>query len=97
MLFNSISFAIFFPIVFILYWFVFDYALKRCKHQVLIQNIFLVLASYVFYAWWDWRFLGLLVGMSLISWLAGECYAKNIIGGGYNPFAQMGYVVGYCD
>lgn len=82
MLFNSISYLLFFPIVFILYWFVFDYALKRCKHQVLIQNIFLVLASYVFYAWWDWRFLGLLVGMSLISWLAGEYYAKNFIGGG---------------
>ncbi len=68
--------------MFILYWFVFDYALKHCKHQVLIQNIFLVLASYVFYAWWDWRFLGLLMGMSIVSWLAGEYLAKNPARGG---------------
>ncbi|MDR3338929.1 MAG: MBOAT family protein, partial [Candidatus Symbiothrix sp.] len=50
MLFNSITFAIFLPIVIFLYWFVFNRNLK-------IQNLFIVVASYVFYGWWDWRFL----------------------------------------
>lgn len=71
MIFNSLTYALFLPIVFFLYWFVFGYALDKCKHQVLIQNAFLVLASYVFYAYWDWRFLGLLIGMSLLSYITG--------------------------
>lgn len=54
MLFNSIDFFIFFPVVFILYWFVFSKSLN-------IQNVLIVLASYVFYGWWDWRFLTLIV------------------------------------
>ena len=49
MLFNSFEFMLFLPIVFLLYWFVF----KPRK----LQNLFLVVASYVFYGWWDWRFL----------------------------------------
>ena len=63
MLFNSIEFAIFLPIVFALYWLL--------SKNLKLQNIFVVLASYVFYAWWDWRFLGLLFGMSFISWIGG--------------------------
>lgn len=54
MLFNSISFAIFLTIVFILHWFVMN---KNCRSQ----NVFLVIASFVFYALWDWRFLLLMV------------------------------------
>ncbi len=81
MLFNSLTYALFLPIVFFLYWFVFGYALDKCKHQVLIQNAFLVLASYVFYAHWDWRFLGLLVGMSLLSYGTGQVLT-NATGGG---------------
>lgn len=54
MLFNSIEFAIFLPIVFILYWFVFQKNLK-------LQNLFIVIVSYIFYGWWDWRFLFLIV------------------------------------
>ena len=81
MLFNSLTYALFLPIVFFLYWFVFGYALDKCKHQVLIQNAFLVLASYVFYAYWDWRFLGLLVGMSLLSYGVGQVLT-NATGGG---------------
>ena len=42
-----------------------------------MQNMFLLLASYVFYAWWDWRFLGLLFGMSFVSWLGGSYIAKR--------------------
>ena len=53
MLFNTFEFAIFFPIVFILYWFF-------CKKNLKIQNILLLVSSYYFYACWDYRFLFLL-------------------------------------
>ena len=55
MLFNSIEFAVFLPIVFLLYWFVFDYALQRCRHQLFLQNLFIVVVSYIFYGWGNWR------------------------------------------
>ena len=76
MLFNSIEFAVFLQIVFAIYW-LFG---KNYKWQ----NVFLLLASYVFYAYWDWRFLGLLLGMSLIAWLCGNLinrsqYTSNLI------------------
>ncbi len=64
MLFNSIDFAIFLPIVFILYWFVFNKNLK-------IQNALLLVASYVFYGFWDWRFLSLIFISSLVDYLVG--------------------------
>ena len=69
MQFNSIEFAIFLPIVFAIYW------LLRKNYKW--QNIALMLASYVFYAWWDWRFLGLLFGMSLFSWICGKMVVKS--------------------
>lgn len=71
MLFNSFEFAIFLPIVFLLYWFVFDYALSNCKHQLLLQNLFIVVASYIFYGWWDWRFLILIAITTILSFLSG--------------------------
>ena len=71
MLFNSFEFAIFLPIVFLLYWFVFDYAISKCKHQLLLQNLFIVVASYIFYGWWDWRFLILIAITTLLSFLSG--------------------------
>jgi len=64
MLFNSIDFAIFLPIVFILYWFVTNRNLK-------LQNLLIVVASYVFYGWWDWRFLSLIVFSSLVDYFIG--------------------------
>ncbi len=64
MLFNSIDFAIFLPIVFILYWFVTNKNLK-------LQNFLIVVASYVFYGWWDWRFLSLILFSSLIDYFVG--------------------------
>ncbi|MBN2891084.1 MAG: MBOAT family protein [Bacteroidales bacterium] len=64
MLFNSIEFAIFFPIVFLLYWFVFNKNIKA-------RNIFLVVVSYVFYGWWDWRFLSLIVISSFVDYFVG--------------------------
>lgn len=69
MLFNSLEFAIFLPIVFLLYWFVFGKNLKW-------QNLFLVVASYVFYGWWDWRFLVLLAITSLFSYGSGLVIEK---------------------
>ena len=64
MTFNSLIFAVFLPIVFCLYWFVFGRNLKW-------QNLFVVAASYVFYGWWDWKFLILIAITSLCSWGSG--------------------------
>jgi D-alanyl-lipoteichoic acid acyltransferase DltB (MBOAT superfamily) len=64
MLFNSIDFAVFLPIVFALYWFVFHRNLR-------VQNFFLVVASYLFYGWWDWRFLILMTVTILCSYSGG--------------------------
>lgn len=71
MLFNSFEYLIFLPIVFLLYWFVFDYAMRKCKRQVLWQNLFVVVASYIFYGWWDWRFLILIAITTVLSFLSG--------------------------
>jgi len=71
MLFNSIQFAIFLPIVFLLYWFVFDRFISKSEHQLRLQNAFVVVASYVFYGWWDWRFLLLIAFTSFCSWGSG--------------------------
>lgn len=63
MLFNSFEFLVFLPIVFLLYWFVF-----RSRRW---QNLLVVVASYVFYGWWDWRFLLLIAITSLCSFGSG--------------------------
>ena len=65
MLFNSLDFAIFLPIVFILYWFVVNKNLKN-------QNSLLLVASYVFYGWWDWRFLFLIFFSTVVDFLVGK-------------------------
>lgn len=64
MLFNSIDFAIFLPIVFILFWFVTNKNLR-------LQNALLLVASYFFYACWDWRFLFLLIFSTLLDYYTG--------------------------
>ena len=71
MLFHSIQFALFLPIVFLLYWFVFDYIIRKSKWQLNLQNAFVIAASYVFYGWWDWRFLLLIALTSFCSWGSG--------------------------
>ena len=71
MLFNSFEYLLFLPIVFLIYWFVFDYALSKCKHQLLLQNLFIVVVSYIFYGWWDWRFLILIAITTILSFLSG--------------------------
>ena len=70
MLFNSIEFTVFLPIVFALYWFVFNRSLK-------LQNILLLGASYVFYGWWDWRFLSLIAFSSSIDFFVGIGLSKT--------------------
>jgi len=70
MLFNSIDFAIFLPIVFLLYWFVAHRSLKW-------QNILIIAASYLFYGWWDWRFLSLILFSTLTDYLVGIGLSKT--------------------
>ena len=65
MLFNSIDFAIFLPIVFILYWFVTNKNLK-------LQNFLIVGASYLFYGWWSWRFLSLILFSTIVDYSIGR-------------------------
>jgi len=65
MLFNSIEFSIFLPVVFILYW-----ALGR--QQIKLQNLLLLGASYLFYGWWDWRFLSLIAFSSVLDFYIGR-------------------------
>ena len=64
MLFNSIEFIFFLPTVFSLYWFVFQKNLK-------VQNFFLLIISYIFYGWWDWRFLSLIFLSTLVDYFVG--------------------------
>ena len=70
MLFNSISFLIFLPVVFILYWGLFNKSLK-------LQNIFLLIASYLFYGWWDYRFLALIAASTLVDFIVGRFLQKT--------------------
>lgn len=64
MLFNSIDFAFFLPIVFILYWYVTSNNLK-------LQNFLILASSYVFYGWWDWRFLSLILFSTIVDYSIG--------------------------
>ena len=64
MLFNSFEFLIFLPIVFLLYWFVFQKNLR-------LQNFFIVVVSYLFYGWWDWHFLLLMAFTTFCSYISG--------------------------
>ncbi|MBT8255027.1 MAG: MBOAT family protein [Bacteroidia bacterium] len=70
MLFNSLEFAFFLPVVFALYWFVTQRRLK-------IQNGFLILASYFFYGWWDWRFLSLIIFSSSVDYFVGMAMQRS--------------------
>lgn len=69
MLFNSWDFAVFLPLVFLLYWFI-------ARDRLLLQNMLLLVASYFFYACWDYRFLSLLLFSSLVNYGAGISIAQ---------------------
>lgn len=70
MLFNSLDFAVFLPVVFLLYWFV-------VQRNLRVQNAFIVLVSYLFYGWWDWRFLSLLLFSSLVDYTVGLALSRE--------------------
>ncbi|MBV7268551.1 MBOAT family O-acyltransferase [Winogradskyella luteola] len=65
MLFNTFTFFLFFITVFFLYWFL-------LKKRRVSQNILLLIASYVFYGWWDWRFLSLIVISTIVDFAIGK-------------------------
>ena len=71
MLFNSIEFFLFLPIVFVLYWFVFNKSLR-------IQNLLVLLSSYIFYGWWDFRFLALIFISTVCDYLIGLYLASSV-------------------
>jgi len=65
MLFNSVDYAIFLPIIFISYWII-------PNKNYVFQNFLLLIASYFFYSFWDWRFLSLLFSSTVINFLVGQ-------------------------
>ena len=75
MLFNSIEYLFFLPIVFLIYW-VIGYAKINDSLKLRMQNAFVVIASYVFYGWWNWRFLLLITFTSVWSWISGLHLAR---------------------
>jgi len=72
MLFNSIEYLIFFPIVFLIYWFI-------VNKSISIRNAFLLLVSYIFYGWWDWRFLSCIVISSILDYSLGIAIANTTL------------------
>ena len=70
MLFNSIDFAVFLPVVFIFYWFF-------TNNNIRLQNLLIVAASYIFYGWWDWRFLSLIFFSTVVDYSMGILLSKE--------------------
>jgi len=70
MLFNSLDFFIFLPIVFGIYWLIFYKSLK-------LQNFFILVSSYFFYAMWDWRFLFLILASTMVDYVVGQRIYNN--------------------
>ena len=70
MLFNSLDFAVFLPVVFLLYWFVVQKKLRW-------QNLLIAVSSYFFYGWWDWRFLSLILFSTLVDFSIGMAMGRQ--------------------
>ncbi len=70
MVFNSVTFLLFFILFFFVYWFVANSKLRA-------QNILILLASYIFYGWWDWRFVFLLILSTIIDYVFGLAIAQT--------------------
>lgn len=84
MLFNSFEYLLFLPIVFLLYWYVFNKSVR-------LQNLFVVVVSYIFYGWWNWHFLLLIAFTTICSYLSGLAIMRDRqIGGGVNPSCLHG-------
>ena len=71
MLFNSVTFLLFFIVFFILYWAV------NNKLNVTARNAFTIVSSYLFYGWWDWRFLSLIAFSSAVDFSIGLALKKQ--------------------
>ncbi len=70
MIFNSVDFGIFFPLVFVIYYIFFSQNSKP-------RNIYLIAVSYLFYGWWDWRFLSLIILSSIADFITGQLIFKS--------------------
>lgn len=75
MLFNSLEFFLFLPTVFAAYWILNLWTDRPRGLQA--QNMLLLVASYVFYGWWDWRFLSLIAFSTLVDFAVGLQIAKT--------------------
>lgn len=69
MIFNSLDFAVFLPIVFAVYW--------SFKGSIKFQNLLIVFSSYIFYGWWDPRFLVLILFSTLVDYFVGLQISKS--------------------
>lgn len=70
MLFNSLTFLVFLPLAFVLYWHIFNKNIK-------LQNTLVLVLSYIFYGWWDWRFLFLIIASTLLDFILGLYISKS--------------------
>ena len=71
MLFNSFSYLVFLPTVFFIYW-------SLSRFELKFQNLFLLIVSYFFYAFWDWRFLGLIILSTCVDfWVGSKIFEAN--------------------
>ena len=73
MIFTSFTFATFLPAVFVLYWFIFS-------KNIRLQNFFLIVVSYIFYGWWNWKFPVILVFITITDYfIAHRIYSSNLL------------------
>ena len=87
MIINSISFLLFFTLFFVLYWSVFNKTIKQ-------QNLLLLIGSYFFYCWADWRFLALLISASALNFILGLQIEKTNNGKKRKLFVYIGIIQG---
>ena len=86
MLFNSFEYLLFLPIVFLLYWHVFNKSVR-------LQNFFVVIVSYIFYGWWNWHFLLLIAFTTLCSYFSGLAIMRDRQFGGVNRSYLLGQML----
>lgn len=87
MLFNSFEYLLFLPIVFLLYWYVFNKSVR-------LQNLFVVVVSYIFYGWWNWHFLLLIAFTTICSYLSGLAIMRDRrFGGGKSKLFAWANVI----
>jgi len=86
MLFPSFAFLVFLPLVYWLYWYVFPSRLR-------VQNAFMLLASFVFYGWWDWRFLSLLIFSSFADFFIGWALANTTTASKRKAYVWLSLVI----